>query len=98
LSLFEVNYERKPRMSFDIRKKGKHTKAEEFVKEMKKIHKEAKMILKKSQEEIKEYADRNKKDTVEYKMGDSLLLGTKNLMWQMRNRETKVNRKVCEAI
>ena len=30
-SLFKVNYRREPRMSFNIRKKGKHIKAEEFV-------------------------------------------------------------------
>ena len=32
LSLFKVNYRRKLRISFDIRKKGKHVKAEKFVK------------------------------------------------------------------
>jgi len=80
LLLFEVNYERELRISFDIRKKGKQTKTEEFVKEIEKIHKEAKVILKKSQEESKEYTDRNKKETVEYKVGDRVLLDTKNLM------------------
>ena len=30
-SLFQVNYRREPRMGFNIRKKGKHVKAEEFV-------------------------------------------------------------------
>ena len=42
-SLFQVNYGRKPRMSFDIRKKGKNEKAEEFTREMKKRHKEARV-------------------------------------------------------
>ena len=32
LSPFKVNYRRKLRISFDIRKKGKHVKAEKFVK------------------------------------------------------------------
>jgi len=36
MSPFQVNYEKEPRMSFDIRKKRKNEKAEEFVKEMKK--------------------------------------------------------------
>ena len=80
LSLFKVKYERELRISFDIRKKEKHTKTEEFVKEIKKIYKETKVILKKSQEESKEYTDRNKKETVEYKVEDKILLGTKNLM------------------
>jgi len=33
--------------------------------------------------------DENKKETVEYKMGDRMLLSMKDLTWQMRNRETK---------
>ena len=33
--------------------------------------------------------DRNKKQVVEYKVGDRVLLSMKDLMWQMRNRETK---------
>ena len=44
-SLFKVNYRREPRMGFDIRKKGKYVKAEEFVKEIKDRHKEAKVAL-----------------------------------------------------
>jgi len=34
-------------MGFEIRKKRNHVKAEEFVKEMKKIHEEVKPVLKK---------------------------------------------------
>ena len=51
--LFQVNYGKEPRMGFDIRKKGKNEKAEEFVKEMKEKHKEAKVALVKSQEKIR---------------------------------------------
>ena len=35
-------------MGFDIRKKGKNEKVEEFVKEMKERHEEAKAVLVKS--------------------------------------------------
>ena len=35
-------------MSFKIKKRGKHVKAKEFVKEMKEMYKKAKAILKKS--------------------------------------------------
>ena len=35
-------------MSFEIRKKRKNVKVEEFVKEMKKIYKEIKVVLRKS--------------------------------------------------
>jgi len=45
---FKINYGRELRMGFDIRKKGKNVKAEEFVKEMKDRHKEAKAVLIKS--------------------------------------------------
>jgi len=48
MSLFQVNYGREPRMSFDIRKKGKNEKAEKFVKEMKERHEEARVALVKS--------------------------------------------------
>jgi len=51
-SPFKVNYRREPRIGFNIKKKKKHMKAEEFVKEMKNKHKETKIALVKSQEEI----------------------------------------------
>ena len=47
------------------------------------------MALKKLQNEMKKYMNRNKREVVENKMGDRVLLSTKNLMWQMRNKETK---------
>jgi len=56
-------------------------KAEEFVKEMKEMHKKTKAALKKLQEEIKKYADRNRKETVEYKVRDRMLLSMKDLTW-----------------
>jgi len=52
-SPFQVNYGREPRMGFDIRKKKKNEKAEEFVKKMKERHEEAKAALVKSQKEMK---------------------------------------------
>ena len=52
-SLFQVNYGREPRMGFDIRKKGKNEKAEEFARKMKERHEEARAVLVKSQEEMK---------------------------------------------
>jgi len=53
MSPFKVNYEREPRMGFDIRKKGKNEKVEEFAREMKERHKEARAALVRSQEKIK---------------------------------------------
>ena len=40
-------------MGFEIRKKRKHIKVEEFIKEIKKIYEEAKAVLRKSQKEMK---------------------------------------------
>jgi len=88
-SLFKVNYEREPRMGFDIRKKGKHVKAEEFVKEIKDRHKEMKAALVKSQEEMKRYADRNRKEAEEYKVGDKVLISTKDFPMELIKRATK---------
>ena len=84
--LFKVNYGREPRISFE---KGKNMKAEEFVKKMKEIYEETKVALKKSQKEMKKYTDRNKKEAVEYKVKNRVLLSMKDLMWQMRNRDMK---------
>ena len=50
---FKVNYRREPRMGFDIRKKGKSEKAEEFARRMKERHEEARVVLVKAQEEMK---------------------------------------------
>jgi len=60
VSLFMANYGRELRMGGDIRKKGKVESAMEFVERIKKVHKEAGVVLKKTQEEIKRYADRSR--------------------------------------
>jgi len=77
---FKVNYEQELRMGFKIKKKEKYAKVEKFVKKMKKIHEEAKAALKKLQEKMKKYANRNKKEVVEYKVGNKVLLSIQNLM------------------
>jgi len=45
--------------------------------------------IKKITERNKKYIDRNRKQAVEYKVGNRVLLSMKNLMWQIRNKETK---------
>ena len=88
-SPFQVNYGRELKMGFDIRKKGKNEKAEEFVREMKERHEEARAALVKSQEEIKRQADRNKKEAEEYRVGDKVLISIKNLSKKLMKRVTK---------
>ena len=53
-------------------------KVKEFIKKIKKIYEEMKVVLKKSQE-IKIYINKNRKETEGYKVGDRVLLSTKNL-------------------
>jgi len=88
-SLFQVNYGRELRMGFDIRKKGKNEKAEEFAKEMKKRHEEARAALVKSQEEMKRQADRSKKEAKKYMIGDKVLISTKDFSMELMKRVTK---------
>jgi len=89
MSPFKVNYGREPRMGFDIRKKGKNKKAEEFAREMKERHKKARAALVKAQEEMKRQADRNRKEAEEYRVGDKVLISTKDFLMELMKRVTK---------
>ena len=88
-SPFQVNYEREPRIGFDIRKKGKNEKAEEFAREMKEIHEEARVALVRSQEKMKRQADRSRKEAEEYRVGDKVLISTKDFSMELMKRATK---------
>jgi len=63
VSPFMANYRRNSRMGGNIRKKEKVEKMTEFVERMKKVQKKAGAVLKKTQEEMKRYTDRNRKET-----------------------------------
>ena len=76
-------------MGFEMRKKGKFEKAEEFTTRIKKVHKEVKAVLKKSQKEIQKYADRKRDELEEYKVEDWVLLSTKNLKYQIQGKQSK---------
>ena len=73
-------------MGFEGRKKGKYAGAEKFVEKMKKIQEEAKVALSKVQEEIKKYMDRKRGEVDDYKVGDLVILSTKDLKYQMVGR------------
>jgi len=88
-SPFQVNYGRELRMSFDIRKKGKNEKAEEFAREMKERHEKARVVLVKSQEEMKRQADRSRKEAEEYRVGDKVLISMKDFLMELMKRATK---------
>ena len=64
--MFKANNGQDLFMGFKMRQKGKFEKAEEFAMRIKEVHKEAEVALKKSQEEIKKYADRKRSEVKEY--------------------------------
>jgi len=76
-------------MGFEGRKKGKYTGAERFVERMREIQEEVKAVLEKAQADMKKYADRKRSDVEEYKVGDLVMLSTKDLKYQMVGRRTE---------
>jgi len=56
---------------------------------MKEIQEEAKVALGKAQEEMKKYADRKRGEVNKYKVGDLVMLSTKDLKYQMVGRRTE---------
>ena len=79
----KANNGRNLRMGFELRKKGKFEGAERFAKRIEEVQSEAKAALTKAQKEMRRYADRKRREAVEYKVGDLVLLSTKDLKWQM---------------
>ena len=89
MSPFKANYGQDPRMGFEGRKKGKYAGAGKFVEKMKEIQEEAKAILRKAQEDIRKYADKKRLDADKYRVGDLVMLSTKDLKYQMIGRRTE---------
>ena len=81
---FMANYGKELRMGGDIRRKGKVESATAFVERMKKVQEEAEVALRKTQEKMKRYADRGRKETEVWKKGDRVLLSTKGLVFKKR--------------
>jgi len=86
VSPFQVNHRQNPRMGFKLRKKRRYEGAERFAERMKKVQEEAKAALQKAQEDMKRYADRERGEVEEYRIGDLVLLSTKDLKYQMVGR------------
>ena len=81
---FMANYGREMRMGGDIQKRGKVEKVTEFVERMKKVYEEAGAVLKKAQEDMKRQADRERKETEDWKKGNRVMLSTKDLVFKER--------------
>ena len=86
---FKANYGQDPRMGFKGRKKEKYKGAKRFVIKIKEIQKEAKATLSKVQKKMKKYADRKRAEVDEYKVGNLVMLSTKDLKYQMARRRTE---------
>jgi len=74
-----------------MRRKGKYKGTEKFMMKIKEIQEEVKAALEKAQEEMKRYTDRKKADRKrveidEYRVGDLVMLSTKDLKYQMVSR------------
>jgi len=78
---FKANYGQDPRMGFEMRRKGKYEGTEKFIMKIKKIQEEAKVALGKAQEEMKKYTDRKRAEVDKYKVGDLVMLSTKDLKY-----------------
>jgi len=88
-SSFKANYRQDPRMGFEGRKKGKYEGAEKFIEKMKQIQEKAKAVLSKAQEEMKKYIDMKRAKVNNYRVGDLVMLSTKDLKYQMVGRRTE---------
>jgi len=76
-------------MGFEGRKKGKYKEAEKFIEKMKEIQEEAKAALGKAQADMKKYTNKKRSDVEGYKVGDLVMLSTKDLKYQMVGRRTE---------
>ena len=88
-SPFKANYSQDPRMGFEGRRKEKYEAVGKFIERIKKIQEKAKAVLGKVQEEMKKFANRRRGEGEEYRVGDLVLLSTKDLKWQMKERRSE---------
>jgi len=79
-------------MGFKVRRKGRYEGVEKFVMKIKEIQGEAKVALGKAQEEMKKYMDRKRAEVNEYRVGDLVMLSTKDLKYKMVGRRAKGQR------
>ena len=89
ISPFEANYGLSPRMGFEGRRGKRFEVAEEFTEKIKQVQEEVKVVLEKAQEKMRKYADRKRREGIEFKVGDLVLLSTKELKWHMKGRRSE---------
>jgi len=94
VSPFMANYGKELRMGGDIRRKEKVESVTKFVEKMKKVQEETEATLRKTQEEMKRYADRERKKAEVWKREDRVLLSTKDLVFKERPSKKLMERYV----
>jgi len=85
---FKANYGQDLRIGFEGRRKEKYEVIGKFVERIKKIQEKAKAVLEKVQEEMKKFTNRKLEEGEEYRVGDLVLLSTKDLKWQIKGRRS----------
>jgi len=73
-------------ITFKLRKKGRYKGAEKFAERITNVQKETKAALQKAQKDMKRYVDRKRGEVEEYRIGNLVLLSTKDLKYQMVRR------------
>ena len=98
VSPFMENYGKELRMGVDLRRKRKMEKIIKFAERMRKVQKEAEIVLMKAQEEMKRQIDRGRREAEEWKVGDKIMLSTKDLVFKERSAKKLVNQYVSPYI
>jgi len=86
MSPFQANHEQNPRIGFELKKKEKYKGAEKFAERIKNVQEETKAALQKAQKDMKKYADKERGEVEKYRVGNLVLLSTKDLKYQMVGR------------
>jgi len=76
-------------MGFEKRRGKRFEVAEEFMERMKQMQEKVKAALGKAQEEMRKYADKKRRERVEFKISDLVLLSTKELKWHMKGKRSE---------
>ena len=86
-----ANYSRELRMGIDLRRKRKVEKVIEFAERIRKVQEEARVVLKKVQEEMKRQVDRRRKEAEVWKVENKVILSIKDLVFEERLAKKLVN-------
>ena len=89
ISPFKANYSLSPRMGFEGRRGKRFEVVEEFAERIKQVQEEVKAALGKAQKEMRKYTDRKRREGVEFKVSNLVLLSTRELKWHMKDKRSE---------